>query len=102
MATVETTARIHFTATLTLSEVECRALDALVGYGDDAFLKVFREKLGEAYIRQHEDGLRSAFSAIRRDVVGALHVIDQARKDLIEAEKRRRTEEAALNQEPRS
>lgn len=99
MAAVETTARIHFTATLTLSEVECRALDALVGYGDDAFLKVFKEQLGAAYIRQHEDGLRSAFSAIRRDVLGALRVIDQARKDLIEAEKRRRAAEAAKEEE---
>lgn len=83
--TVRTSATISFSATLQLNETEVRALDALVGYGDDAFLKVFKEKLGAAYIRDHEAGLRSAFAAIRNDVLPALHDIDQARRDLIAA-----------------
>mgnify|MGYP006348599173 CR=1 FL=1 len=81
--------RIEFSATLKLNESELRAFDALVGYGDDAFLKVFREGLGEAYIRNHEAGLRSAFEAIRSQVIPAIQNIDRSRKDLIEAERRR-------------
>lgn len=84
-----TTATITFGASITLSEVEVRALDALVGYGDDAFLKVFKEKLGECYIRNHESGLRSFFAAVRRDVLPALSEIDQARSDLSKAAGRR-------------
>lgn len=82
MAEVRNRATISFGGTLTLNETEIRALDALVGYGDDAFIKAFREKLGTAYIRDHEAGLRSFFSAIRRDVLPPLRDIDQARQDL--------------------
>lgn len=85
MATTLTTATMTFGATLTLTEVEIRALDALVGYGDDAFLKHFKETLGAAYIRDHEVGLRSAFAAIRTDVLPALRQIDEIRKTLVEA-----------------
>jgi hypothetical protein len=84
-----TTATLTFTAKLTLNETEVRAFDALVGYGDDSFLEVFKEKLGAAYIRDHEAGLRSAFEAIRRDVLPALADIDQARRDLADAAKKR-------------
>jgi hypothetical protein len=86
-----TTATLTFSATLTLNETEVRALDALVGYGDDAFIKAFYETLGKAYMRDHEAGLRSAFEAIRRDVLPALHEIKQARKFLEDAEQKRRS-----------
>ncbi|WGD31248.1 hypothetical protein AncyloWKF20_05335 [Ancylobacter sp. WKF20] len=80
---------VHFSTTLVLNETEIRALDALVGYGDDAFLAAFKEKLGAAYIRDHESGLRSAFDAIRRDVLPALRGIDQVRKDLRDVQLKR-------------
>lgn len=76
----KTTAIVSFGATITLTEQECRALDALVGYGDDAFLRAFKEKLGEVYIREHETGLRSFFATVGRDVLPALEAIDDARK----------------------
>ena len=82
-------ATIVFTTTLTLSEVEIRALDALVGYGADAFLQVFKEKLGESYIRSHEAGIHSFFGAVGRDVLPALSDIDQARRDLADALQKR-------------
>lgn len=97
MARTTSTAVMTFSATLTLTEVEVRALDALVGYGDDAFLKHFKEKLGTAYIRDHEKGLRSAFTAIRRDVLPALHDIDQVRRDLTNAAERRRAAKISLD-----
>lgn len=82
-------ATLTFSSSLTLSEVEIRALDALVGYGDDAFIKVFYEKLGQGYMRDHEKGLRSFFSTVREEVLPALHDIDTARRDLGEAIKKR-------------
>lgn len=48
-----------------IDEAEARALDALVGYGDDAFILAFKEKLGADYLRDHEDGLRRFFKTIR-------------------------------------
>jgi hypothetical protein len=68
-----------------LSEVEMRALDALTGYGDDAFIKVFKTQLGAHYMRDHEAGLRSFFATVRREVLPALGDIDRARRDLADA-----------------
>lgn len=76
----KTTAVVSFGATITLTEQECRALDALVGYGSSAFLKAFKEKLGEVYMRDHEAGLHSFFATVGRDVLPALGAIDDARK----------------------
>lgn len=44
---------------------QAKALDAMAGYGADAFLKVFKEKLGEHYIRPYENGVRRLFDEIR-------------------------------------
>ena len=93
MATVDNKIWIEYRATLTLNESELRAFDALVGYGDDGFLKAFKTLLGEAYISNHEAGLRSAFAAIRKSVLPALHDIDTVRKDLKEAAKKRTDKE---------
>jgi hypothetical protein len=51
-----------------LSLEEARALDALTGYGTDAFLDAFYKSMGEAYLRPHEAGLRSLFAGLRRDL----------------------------------
>lgn len=96
MAQVRNTLIVTVTATLTLDEAEIRAFDALVGYGDDAFLKAFEEKLGKAYIENHRDGLRSAFSAIRTQILPALSKVDRARRDLAGAEEARRKAEQPL------
>lgn len=49
---------------LKLSFIEICALDALVGYGIEPFLKVFYEKLGKHYMQPYEEGLRSVFTTI--------------------------------------
>ena len=51
-----------------LTESESRALDALAGYGVDAFLQVFYEHLGQAYMKPHEAGLRSLFESVRSEI----------------------------------
>ena len=65
---------------LHLDEAELRAIDALVGYGDDAFIEAFKEGLGAAYLRDHEVGLRTFFKSMRQLTPGILSRLDEARK----------------------
>ncbi len=67
-------------AKLVLNEDECRALDALIGYGTDSFLKVFYEKLGAHYMRPHENGLRSLFAKFAEVSGPAMRLADETRK----------------------
>jgi hypothetical protein len=68
---------------LDLTESEARALDGLSGYGTDAFLKVFYEHMGKAYLQPHEEGLRSLFDRVRTELLPQLNVVDNARKQLL-------------------
>ena len=80
MAKIIGKARLDLCLTFYINESEARALDALAGYGDDAFIKVFYEKLGSSYMRDHEQGLREFLNSIRNFLPGELHKIDKARK----------------------
>lgn len=71
---------IELRIALELTESEARALDALVGYGDDAFLEVFYAKLGKAYMEEHEMGLRSLFRSVRDLMPALLSRTDDARQ----------------------
>lgn len=75
--------RIDLHVDIRLSEAEIRALDALAGYGTDAFLKVFYAQMGQHYMQPHEAGLRSLFEAIRRDLAPILRRQDAARKAFV-------------------
>ncbi len=66
--------------TITFSEEEARALDALAGYDMDSFLRIFYAELGKHYMEPHENGMRSVFKDIREVVVPYLAKIDRARK----------------------
>lgn len=79
MTTIAVKTVMKFEGTLTLDESEMRALEAMVGYGVEPFLKVFYDKLGKHYMRDHEQGLRSLFKAIKRDIPNHLHNIDEVR-----------------------
>lgn len=63
MATFEERPTLNMEVVLRLSEAEAMALWALGCYGTDAFLKIFYKEMGEAYLKPHEDGLRSLFGA---------------------------------------
>lgn len=82
MAKLTPQATIEFQVHFSISEVEARALEAMVGYGSDAFIEVFYEKLGRAYMERHEKGLRTLFESIKNVVPSTLHKIDEARKVL--------------------
>lgn len=65
MAKLTENPTVGITVTFVCDEEELRALDALAGYGDDAFIKAFYERLGKAYMERHEQGLRRFLSTIR-------------------------------------
>lgn len=72
--------KVSFSTQITISECVGRALDALVGCGDDAFIEHFKEKLGTHYIRDHEKGLREFFATVRSEILPQLHTVDELRK----------------------
>lgn len=80
MAILRQLPKIECSVSLTLSESEMRAFDALVGYGEESFLKVFYDKLGRAYLGPHEAGLRTLFKAVRDQLPNILHRVTEARK----------------------
>ncbi|WMD23339.1 hypothetical protein RAS12_13500 [Achromobacter seleniivolatilans] len=72
--------RVETRATIELSEVEMRALKALVDYGPDAFLRNFYKVMGECYLRPHEAGIRTLFATVEREIPIVLRRADAARK----------------------
>ncbi len=86
MATVKhTSVQAKLTVVLELDEAEVRALDGIFGYSVDAFLKVFYEKMGKAYVEPHEAGVRSLHKTIRGQVAGPLEKIASARRAMQQA-----------------
>lgn len=67
-------------ATIELSEVEMRALEALIGYGVQPFSDVFYQHMGKHYLRPHEAGIRSLFKTIGSDIPDVLRRADAARQ----------------------
>lgn len=82
MAKSKLNPKVEFELYISLNESEARALEAIVGYGVDDFLKVFYTRMGEAYLKPHEGGLRSLFQAVKDDVIRQLRAVDKARAAL--------------------
>lgn len=72
--------RIELDVLVRLNEKEIRALEGLVGYGIDTFLKVFYANMPTTYLKPHEAGLRSLFKTIRTDLRPILNRVDSARR----------------------
>lgn len=83
MAKIEARATVNVTVPFTLTEAEAAALDALAGYGTDAFLRVFCRQMGEAYLRPHEAGLRSLFEGVRTHIPRILERAEKAREAFV-------------------
>jgi hypothetical protein len=74
---------VTFSSTLTLNEVELRALEVITLWGDDAFIRAFGEKLGKDLERRAlEEGVRSLFRTITAEVRPALGELDAMRERL--------------------
>lgn len=86
MAKLQVKPTIEVTLTLSLSEQEARALEAVAGYGTDAFLKVFYEHMGKSYLQPHEEGLRSLFESSMGILPLWFQRIDDARKEFYDAQ----------------
>jgi hypothetical protein len=63
MAEFDLRPSVTFEIKMTLSEEEALALDDIMSYGADDFLKTFKDNLGSYYIKKHENGLRSLFES---------------------------------------
>lgn len=79
---VGTRLSMNFEAVMHLTEPEIRALDALVGYGIEPFLKAFYETLGKAYMQDHEGGLRTLFDSVEKQVRPELARMDEVKRVL--------------------
>lgn len=79
MSKIEQRPKVECDVVLRLTEGEMRFLDALVGYGWDGFIKVFREKLGTSYIRDYEADGKALFQQIRSDFPSILRRANDAR-----------------------
>lgn len=74
-----TTVKVDLSITLSLTEGEARALDALAGYGDKSFLDVFYRHLGKSYLEPYEADLKALFDKIRAELPPALNRAEKAR-----------------------
>lgn len=79
MAKLIATPVVEVTTTFTVTESELRALDALAGYGDDAFIKMFYKDLGEHYMKPHEAGMRLFLKSVREMAGPIIGKADKAR-----------------------
>lgn len=79
---IKSNADFEITFILKINETEARALDALVGYGTDVFLREFYKHLGSYYMKPYEMGLRSFFDAIRKNIPGKLSHVENLRKEI--------------------
>lgn len=68
--------------TIILSEIEARALYGIFVYDVNIFLKVFYEKMGTAYVKPYEEGVRSLHERIRKLLNGPLWKVNEARNKL--------------------
>lgn len=73
---------LNITATVALTEGQLAALEAMAGYGADAFLKAFYVKLGRHYMKPFERDLRDLFDAVGGQVAPALRRVRETRKKL--------------------
>lgn len=82
MAKITAVPKLSINIQFQVGESEARALEALAGYGDDAFIKHFYDFLGKHYMQPNEQGLREFLKSIREQVSGPLSCMDEARKFL--------------------
>lgn len=78
-------AQVEFSISLTLTVGQAKALDAIVGYGVEPFLKVFYEHMGKSYLQPHETEMKKLFEQIKEELPKEVHKIETARKAINEA-----------------
>jgi hypothetical protein len=69
-----------FVLRLTVDEI--MALEALVSYGDDAFIKGCYKCLGVSYIQPYESGIRSLLKTIKEQCAGPAREIHEFQRKI--------------------
>jgi hypothetical protein len=88
----EVTFGITASGRIDLNESEMRALYTLTLWGDDAFIRVFGDKLGKDL--EHNGGaagIKSLFARIREQIPPVLNNLDKARALLLEHYKEKKS-----------
>lgn len=80
MAEIKSNVILDTKITFTLNEQEARALNAIAGYGANAFINVFYEKMGKHYLQPYEAGLRSLFEMATQILPQHYENVDKARE----------------------
>ncbi len=76
------TVNVAFEVTLTLTEIEARALDAICGYNYSDFIKTFKKHMGESYIKGKEEGAKSLFDSVKHQIGPALSEVRTSRVNI--------------------
>ena len=79
MAVFESSPTIELHLTMRITEPEARALEAMAGYGAEEFVKALYDKLGRAYMQQHESGLLSFLRSCHELIPSHLSRVSEAR-----------------------
>ena len=77
---------LHYEITLSLTEQDCFALDAISGYDIDAFITNFYQGLGTAYLKPQEDNLRSLMKNLREIMPGVVSKINNDKRLIVNDE----------------
>ena len=72
-----------FSVHLKLTESEARALVELTVFGFENFKTVFYENLGKVTMQFHEEGLKSLFKSIEKEIPGHLNRINRTKETFI-------------------
>ncbi len=76
------TVTTEFEIQLRLTKGEAMALAAIAGYNIEGFLGLFYEKMGQSYLRPHEQSLRNLFSKIRSEIPNHITTIEKVYSDI--------------------
>lgn len=79
---IKPTAIVEFKVVIELTENEARAWDAIVGYGWEAFEKIFKEHLGKHYMQPYTADAKRMFETTSRDMGYQFHAIEEVRKTM--------------------
>lgn len=79
MKDIISTRKQEFSLKFEMTESEARALHEITKFGNDAFLKVFYEKLGKSTLHPYEKGLISLFDSVRSNFPRHFTKFNQAR-----------------------
>lgn len=80
---VKSTSSVVSNFTISLTEGEAAALNAIAIYGADEFLRVFYTHLGKAYLEPYEKDMRSLFLVLKGELSPHLSKAKKAREILI-------------------